>query len=253
MEAQMFPTKPLLRPDQVDAAKDSIKSLQQKLVNPHIEDKAEVSRQLRKARQDFETQVPKAPENPGEEDRMVKRAKALLEQITAGMPSQEEMRKAPPGAVEKHREWERRNKPGIMEWKHIMCRLHAGSNDREVANLEKHRPVASSLNMDNAFIPGKQIHLPDNPDGLGVTFSKKQLDAIRSLDPEMADRIGTLTNKQRAQVKDIVEGIGLEPANKPAKQAATRERKPWTEEQKQALKARLAAGRAKKAAERAKE
>jgi hypothetical protein len=35
------------------------------------------------------------------------------------MPSQEEMRKAPPGAVDKHMGWEKRNKPKIAEWKNL--------------------------------------------------------------------------------------------------------------------------------------
>jgi len=206
-----FSTKPLLRPEQAQNAKDEIKSLEAKLANKYIEDKAEVQRQLRRARKDFESQLPRPPVDGDEEGRMVRRSKQLLAQITEGMPSMEEMRKAPPGAVDKHRAWESRNKPRIMEWKHIMLRLTAGSDDRDAANLEKHRPRASTLSMDNAFIPGKQIHLPESADGLGVTFSDEQLAALRRLDPELTDRIGSLTNSQRGAVKEIVGGIGLAP------------------------------------------
>lgn len=203
----VFPTKPLLRPEQAQNAKEDIKSLEKKLDNKHIENKGEVARQLAQARRDFVNQLPQAPANGDEEGRMVKRAKSLLEQITVGMPSQEEMRKAPPGAVDKHLAWERRNKPKIMEWKHIMLRLTAGSGDKDAANLEKHRPVASSLNMDNAHIPGKQFFMPETT-GPVVTFTDEQIALLRSVDPEMAERLSTLTNPQRQKVKDIV-GIGL--------------------------------------------
>ena len=261
MEAQtQVHTKPLLRPDQVESAKDEIKNLESKLVNKHIEDKAEVQRQLRRARRDFENQVPKAPENPDEEGRMVKRAKSLLSAIIPGMCSQEEMRKAPPGAIDKHRKWESLNKTRIMEWKHLMLRLTAGSGDREAANLERHRPTVSTLNMDYAQIQGKQIFLPDSPDGLGVRLTDAQIAGIRELDPDLADRLGSLTNRQREQVKEVVAGIGLtvDPVasalgkiGAEKRLAGKKGRKPWTQEQKDALVKRLADAREAKAAKQA--
>jgi len=254
-----FSTKPLLRPEQAQNAKDEIKSLEAKLANKYIEDKAEVQRQLRRARKDFESQLPRPPVDGDEEGRMVRRSKQLLAQITEGMPSMEEMRKAPPGAVDKHRAWESRNKPRIMEWKHIMLRLTAGSDDRDAANLEKHRPRASTLSMDNAFIPGKQIHLPESADGLGVTFDDGQLALLRSLDPALADRVGSLTNRQRGQVKEIVGGIGLapDPVQSAAGQlgvekrdAGKKGRKPMSEERKRALYEQMTKGRAAAKAKR---
>ena len=261
MQTQSFPTKSLLRPDQVDSAKDEIKNLEAKLQNKHIEDKGEVQKQLRRTRKDFETQVPRPPENREEEDRMVKRSKHLLSEILPGMCSQEEMRKNPPGAVDKHMAWEKKNKPKILEWKHIMLRLTAGSGQRDVANFERHRPVTSTLSMDNAQIPGKQIFLPDPDAGRGVTFSEAQIAMLRQLSPEIADRLGSLSNAQRTEVKQAMEGIGLTPdpvqsaAGKlgAAKKAAARKRnrKPLTPEQKDALLKRLADARAKKAAMKA--
>jgi len=271
-QTTQFDTKPLLRPDQVTRAKDEIKSLEAKLSNKHIEDKAEVQRQLRRAKQTFETQVPRPPE-PGEEGKMVSRAKELLEQILPGMCSQEEMRKAPPGAVDNHMAWEKRNKTRIAEWKHIMLRLTAGSNDTDAANLERHRPRQSTLSMDNAFIPGKQIFLPNVDAGRGVTFSNEQLALLDMLSPEIRSQLASLDNATRAKVKEAVEGIGLEPD--PVQSAAgklgaekrlahgnsmtggkghhagKRKRKPWTDEQKAALVKRLADARAAKAAKQA--
>lgn len=203
----------LLRPRQVDDAKHEIKSLEEQLRSPHIEDKGEVNTKLRRVRKSFEQQAPRPAENPAEEDRMVKRSRQLLTEILEGMPSQEEMRKAPPGAVDKHIRWEKANKAKIVEWKNLQLRLTAGSGDNEVANLERFRPRESSLSMDNAVIPGKQYHLPPHDAGLPVTFTSEQLTFLRAHDPELADMIGSLTNRQRAEVKEAINGIGL--ANKP--------------------------------------
>lgn len=248
MEAQtVFSTKPLLRPDQVSTAKGEIASLEAKLTNKHIEDKAEVQRQLRRARNDFETQVPVAPTGD-EAGRMVKRSKELLAEILVGMPSQEEMRKAPPGAVNKHLAWERANKARIQEWKHINLRLTAGSDDRDAANLEKYRPTGSTLNMDGAVIPGKQFFMPETTSP-AVVFSDAQIELLRQLDPGLADRLSTLTNSQRTIVKEALGGIGLD-APSPASIAGRvgAERKKAKRTLSPEHKAKMAAGReAKKA------
>lgn len=199
-----FPTTSLLTPDQVSAATEEIKSLDAKLSNPLIQDKGQVRKQLQQAKKLFDQQAPRAPETSEEEGRMVRRSRELLNEILQGMPSQEEMRKAPAGAVDKHMRWERRNKPKIMEWKHIQRRLTAGSNERDAANLERFRPTSSTLNMDSAQIPGKQFFMPATS-GPVVTFSNEQLEYLKSIGFEPA----LLSNDQRAMVKEAMNGIGL--------------------------------------------
>ena len=226
----VFDTKPLLRPAQVEETKSELSALRAKMESPHVEDKGAVAAQLRRVSKSFEEQVPRAPESGEEEGRMVSRSRELLNSILEGMPSQEEMRKAPPGAVTKHMQWEKRNKAKIAEWKNIQLRLSHGE-DPEAANLERHRPVGSSLNMDNAYIPGKQFFLPPMGAGLPVVFSDEQMAVLRALNPDLASMLATLTNDQRAQVKEALVpkpvvatdgGIGLsaEPAVDPARSAA---------------------------------
>lgn len=153
----------LLRPNQQVEMKDEVRILEDKLQSPHIEDKGTVRRQLHRLKQQLEIQTPK-PFVGAEVDAAVKREQDLREQILQGMPSQEEMRKSPPGAIDKHRTWEKRNKEKIIEWKNIQLRLHADSNEVDIANFERFRPTSSSLNMDNAFIPGNQYFMPpDSP------------------------------------------------------------------------------------------
>lgn len=213
MQTQTFDTKPLLRPDQHQTAVEEIKSLEFKLQNPLIQDKGEVHKQLRRARHTLEMQTPQPPQDAEEEGRMVSRSKELLDQILQGMPSHEEMRKAPPGAVDKHRQWERRNKLRILEWKNLQLRMTVGSGDREVANLERYRPRASTLNMDNAQIPGKQFFMP-NTSGPSVMFSDEQIALLRQLSPQLADALSLMSNPQRQEVRDAVVGIGLSEVKK---------------------------------------
>ena len=213
MEATTFDTKPLLRPHQVEEAEAHVRSAEAKLSNPRIEDKGEARNQLIRSRKSLEEQRPRPPATSEEEGRMVARSGELLSRILAGMPSQEEMRKAPPGAVDKHMGWEKRNKPAIMEWKNLQLRLRPG--EREAANLERHRPVGSTLSMDNAFIQGRNIIIPDAV-GVTVVFSDAELGQLDALKPGLRESVGAMTNEQRQVVKDM---LALMPA-KPAKQSA---------------------------------
>lgn len=202
MEAQpVFDTKPLLRPAQVEDMRDEVKMAEAKLSNPAILDKGEARKQLIRTRASLEAQTPKPPVSGEEEGRMVERSKQLLDQIVTGMCSQEEMRKAPPGAVDKHMGWEKRNKPAIMEWKNLQLRLRPG--EREAANLERHRPTTSSLNMDNAYIQGKAIYIPANV-GSTVTFSDEEMAQLKALKPGLAETVALMSNDQRQVVKDML-------------------------------------------------
>lgn len=249
--AVQFDTKPLLRPRQVEEAKSEIKSREDMLKSPHIEDKGEVMKQLRRMRKTFEEQVPHHPTSGEEEGRMVARSRELLAEIIPAMCSQEEMRKAPPGAVDKFMMGE--NSPAIkrkiLEWKNLQLRLKPG--EREAANLERYRPVTNTLNMDNAFIPGKQYHLPPVGAAMPVTFNEEQIAAIRALDPALADMLGSLGNAERALVKDtLTGGIGLaDPARQAASEAGKRgatKKRTLSAEHKQ----KLLDGAAKKRAEK---
>lgn len=209
-----FDTKPLLRPAQLEEMQSEVKAAEAKLSNPAIQDKGEARKQLIRTRATLDSQTPKPPVDGAEEGRMVARSKQLLDEVLAGMPSQEEMRKAPPGAVDKHMGWEKRNKAKILEWKNLQLRLRPG--EREAANLERYRPAGSTLSMDNAFIQGKAIYIPQNV-GATVTFSEDELGQLNALKPGLRDTVGAMTNEQRQVVKDMLSLM-------PAKPKSARER-----------------------------
>lgn len=194
---------PLLRNDQVQEMEDETRVLESKLQNPRIEDKGVVRDQLARVQRQLESQRPK-PYATGEMDAAVKREAELRAEISVGMLSHEEMRKCPPGAIDRHMQWEKKNMPKIEEWKNIQRRLTAGMDDQESASVERFRPTASTMNMDGALISGKNFFLPPFGAALPVMFSTEQLALVRALNPVLADQLATLDNVQRAEVKDAL-------------------------------------------------
>lgn len=254
MEAVLDSGKSLLRPHQLADARQELKNLEAKMTSPHIEDKAEAAKQFRRVSKAVAEQTPIPPQNPEEEGRMVARSSYLLNKILVGMPSQEEMRKAPPGAVDKHMGWEKRNKAYIQEWKNLQLRLTHGK-EQEAANLERHRPVSSSLNMDNAVIPGKQFFFTPTMTALPAAFTDEQIAVLELIAPDIRSKLATLTNAERHTVKELVDiakgGIGLEDAPDPVLSAAGKRGAQKKKELSQARKDALARGRATAAANRA--
>ena len=203
-ETALVPTKhSLLRPDQVDEMREEKKALEVKLHNPRIEDKGAVMEQLRRLDHQFETQRPK-PFSSAEVDRGMRRISELEDKIRDGMLSHEEMRKCPPGAIDRHRNWEAKNLDNITEWQNLQRRLNAENDNRESASIERLRPLASTMNMDNAMIPGKQYFGPAPGAGPTVTFNSEEIAKLRELAPDMALRLPTLSNEQRGELKTVL-------------------------------------------------
>lgn len=156
-------TQHLLRPHQRDELLQDKKSIENSLKSPGLQDRGAALHKQRVIEHQLETQSPK-PFSEDEIDSKVRREKELRKQILEGMPSQEEMRKSPPGAVGKHQAWEKKHKRDMLEWKNLQLRLNPDSTDPDVANFEKHRPTSNTLNMHNAVIPGQQFFMmPDTP------------------------------------------------------------------------------------------
>ena len=195
---------PFLRKDQVDDMKGEVTTAETQLRNPNYQgDKGEVADRLRSLKKQLDAQMPR-PYVGAEMDKAVARERELRAEWTQGMLSQEEMRKCPPGAVDRHRAWEKRNSARIEEWQNIQRRLNADNEDLESASIEVYRPTSSTMNMDGALIPGKTIFLPPAGSGVPVTFSNDQIAVLRALNPGLADMIGSLNNQQRAEVKEAL-------------------------------------------------
>ena len=186
-------TQSLLRPEQETTLREEERRIQDMINGPayvrsQTQDRPQMHRNLRNIQARLNEQAPK-PYASEDVDKAVQRSADLQGEFTQGMPTQAEMRRNPPGAVDKHLNWERRNKEKIQEWKAIQLRLRSGGqidDAIDVANIERFRPAGGpqELNMDNAHIPGTQYFMP------------KGIPEIRNvMDDEMRERIAEETRK----------------------------------------------------------
>lgn len=156
--------KTMLRPSQRMALKEDLQLAEEKLTNPemapYLQHKAEAQRQHRKLRKVLEESGPEPFKTPQDKDQAAIRARELRDDILIGMPTQEEMRRNPPGAVSKHMRWEKGNKAKILEWKQLVQRLDPDSDDRDLANLERYRPERPFAYTSEAQIAGHHAMSP---------------------------------------------------------------------------------------------
>lgn len=263
-------TKPLLRIHQVRDLREEESRLTGMLQAPEYQtkgiDQAGTRRRLAGVRKQLDTDSPKAYAEI-ELDSAKKRSDTLLSKILAGMPTQAEMRRNPPGAVDKHANWEKRNKRAINEWRNIQYRLHASStgaddslsSERDIGNFERFRPDggAYELEMSGAQIAGKDIHFPPGFTGNTRVMSDDEAAYIAKADPELRASMALLDNDQRVRVLDYVRSIldgkapqAAAPAEPRVKKSAPgkKTRKPMSAEAKAALVDRLSAAKAAKKA-----
>jgi len=143
----------LLRPNQIEELKDDKARVEAAKKSPDSRvDKREAHRQGLHIDTMLETQAPRYPKG-AEKDRIVAEEKQLREEITQGMPDETTMRKNPPGAVDRHMAWEKRNKEKIIRWKNTRQLLNE-EGDINASNLERYRPKGTQDMMANAQIPG---------------------------------------------------------------------------------------------------
>jgi hypothetical protein len=220
MNEQLATTANLLHPRQVVELNDTRARLQGMLgAAPHIRGQladsgamvqgqlAEVDRMLRQAPEP----IPK-----DEIDAAVRLETELRGKWLDGMPTQAEMRKNPPGAVDKNKAWSNRTKDDVLRWKHLRRRLHASgisehrlADEGDISNIEMFRPAGGSgeMSMDNAQIPGRQYHLPPPGAGPAAVMSEDDAALLQAINPEVAARMATYTNEQREKILAVVRGF----------------------------------------------
>jgi len=218
MDFQETNNSQLMRPDQSNAMAEEASRVESMLnAPPHLSqgiDRREMHRQLVRLKNMIETQAPKAYANDTLDD-AVARERDLREEILIGMPTQEEMRRNPVGAVSKHTNWEERNKERIVEWKNIRRRLfvgghlHDNANDSDHANLELYRPSggAQELNMHNEQIEGTVQFGPAPGAGPAVVMTSEESAFLKAVDPDLHARMALLDNESRKSVMDVIRPI----------------------------------------------
>jgi len=208
-------TRHLLRPSQIQEANEEIAHLEGMLnAPPHIagriSDRGGMVRRLRTLKRETEEQSPK-PYAERERDAALREFDALGEAIKEGMPSSEEMRRNPPGAVGRNIAWQKRTKKAVARFKHIAMRLLAGGDvpahlrhAGDIANVERLRPwtTPQQLSMDGAQIPKTaDFHLGE---ANSVVLSDEEIEQVKAVDPEIEKTLALLSGDQRAAVKEML-------------------------------------------------
>ena len=238
----------LFKPNQVEENTEEVARLEHTLKQPNVQDPGHIVQQIKSMKKQLHELTP-TPFASNEVDAAARKAKELQEQFTEGMPTAEEMRRSPPGAVGKHMRWDAANKRKIKLWKYLQQRLYAGSNDADVANVERFRPTGGpqQMSMDNAQIPVvTKYYMPPIVKQAAV-MSDEQSDKLKEIDPDLHDKMALLTTEQRSSVLSLVQRIIDNPGAKvefgPPKPHKTRD---LPEEERSAIGHRLAAARKQK-------
>lgn len=93
---------------------------------------------------------------PQAKDALAKRLVDLEAKIKVGMPTHEEMRRNPAGAVDRHRRWEAMNKNAVLERRNILIALNPGDDSKDLTNIDLIRPYAAQTGA-ATFMPDAQI------------------------------------------------------------------------------------------------
>lgn len=218
MEAQTAqPVTPLLRPHQVDDAREELARID-KMLNapPHIRGKITDAREMAQRKKRLKSQLDELTPQPfalAEKDAAVREYHRLADVIKSDMPSSEEMRRNPPGARELQTAWHDRHKHEVQKYKNLGLRLREGGDLPErmlhgsnAANIEMLRPLTRShqVSMDHAQIPkARDIHIGSDPVN-AVSFSDHELKVLNDLNPSLAAQIAVLPAETRAAIKSLV-------------------------------------------------
>lgn len=155
----------LLKKSDREAMENEKKGEQAKIMRAHAMpwlgiDKNEIvasNQRIRDIDRQLEDQSPLPYVTPDTRDALHNRVEQLNAEIREGMLSREEMRRNPPGAVDRHIRWERANKNKILERKNLLRQLEPDSDARDLANIEMIRPETAMPNGTATFMADAQI------------------------------------------------------------------------------------------------
>lgn len=144
----------LLRHAQRQQLQNEATQIEDMLPRAKPEDQAVMRSTLKRTKQQLHTQSPE-PLTGKEKDTLAALEKKLIARITTNMPTEEVMRKNPAGATDWHNKWQNANKKLIRMWKNVRIQLNPDNSDKDLANIERHRPSGQTDRMrTDAQIPG---------------------------------------------------------------------------------------------------
>lgn len=152
-----------LRPNQVDQIENEKSVILRTLQGREVQDRGNLNAHIQRIDKQLEKQAP--PDLTGEQrDQAVKENREIEARLQPLMPSDEEMRRNPPGVVGRHKKFDKASKSkkyfkegDIFRWKNNRLALHKGDDDPDLANFETMRPLHNTGSMAGAQIPGTRF------------------------------------------------------------------------------------------------
>ncbi len=154
-----------LRQHQVDEIENEKKVIERTLTNQRdVQDRGNLLQHIKGIDRDLAVKAP--PDLTGEDrDRVVRECQEIEGRLQPLMPSDEQMRRNTPGTVGQHLRFDKAAKSrdhfkdgDLSKWKDNQLALNKGSDDPDVANFERMRPLHNHGSMEGAQIPGTQYH-----------------------------------------------------------------------------------------------
>lgn len=154
IEVQRVYLKPGQRAEKQREIAEIRAQLDDPLIRKRIQNPGALIARNKAQQRDLDTQSP-PPLTPGLRDKLARLDRLLVDRISDGMPTGEQMRRKPPGAVDQHTAWDRANKRHVLMWKAGRRLLHPDSDAVDLCNVEQlRRPgLTNNLHVD-AQLPG---------------------------------------------------------------------------------------------------
>lgn len=175
-----------------------IATIERKLSDPverkFLQNPGKLKQQNDRRKANLLAQSPPSDLRASQRDKLKKLEAVTQAFVSDNMPTAEQMRHNPPGAVDHHMAWDRAKKPALLCWKKVRILLNPDSDALDLANFERYRPAnAATRNLfTDGQVPG-QFALSDQ--------AKANYDAIDWSSPEVAARIQALIDSGAVRVR----------------------------------------------------
>jgi hypothetical protein len=175
-----------------------IETTERKLTDPverrFLTNPGKLAQQNAQRRKNLMAQSPPTDLTVVQRDKLARLERETRAFVAENMPTAEQMRHNPPGAVDHHMAWDRHAKPALLVWKNVRLLLNPRSDAVDLANFERYRPANAATRslFSDGQIPGQWALGPQ---------AKAHYDDIDWSSPEVAAKIQSLLDSGAVTIR----------------------------------------------------
>src|SRR3990167_620710 len=175
-----------------------VEGVERKLSDPierrFLSNTGKLKQQNDRRKANLAAQSPPTDLRPSQRDKLAKLETVTREFVADNMPTAEQMRHNPPGAVDHHIAWDRHVKRALLCWKNVRILLNPTSDAVDLANFERYRPAnAATRNLfPDGQVPGQWALSPQAKANHGL---------IDWESPEVAAKIQELVDSGAVKIR----------------------------------------------------